>query len=177
MKRFKTLQYRSPAKFLRAVGISLEQFVTLRDKILACIQAEQKAQPMKKRGRKAITLTVEDKLLLTLTYLRHYPTFDQLGDQFGICESYAHKVYQQYVDRLVKVCHVPGKKALLDQGIGAIIVDVTEQPMERPTHHQGDWYSGKKNDTPSKPKSSSVCSVSRFWWSCAAKAAPMISNC
>src|SRR5512137_1044742 len=107
MKRLTTLKHRSPAKFLRAVGISLEQFCTVRDQILACIQAEQQAQPLKKRGRKAITLTVDDKLLLTLTYLRHYPTFDQLGDQFGLCESYAHKVYPQSLDRLVKVYHVP----------------------------------------------------------------------
>jgi len=144
MKRFETLKTRAPHQFLRAAGISLEQFVTLRDKILACIQAEQEAQPMKKRGKKAVTLTVEDKLLLTLTYLRHYPTCAQLGIQFGICESYAHKVYQQYLDRLVKVCRLPGRKALLDEGLGAILVDVTEQPMERPMRHQRDWYSGKK---------------------------------
>jgi hypothetical protein len=144
MKRFATLKHRSPRTFLRAVGLSLDQFMTLRDQIRACIQAEQEAQPLKKRGQKAVTLTVDDKLLLTLMYLRHYPTFAQLGDQFGICESYAHKVYQQCLDRLVKVCHVPGRKALLDEGIGAIIVDVTEQPMERPTRQQGAWYSGKK---------------------------------
>ena len=144
MKRFETLKNRSPRKFLRAVGLSLDQFVILRDQMLGCIQAEQEAQPMKKRGKKTVTLTVADKLLLTLTYLRHYPTFEQLGDQFGICESYAHKVYQQYLDRLVKVCRLPGRKALLDEGIGAILVDVTEQPIERPTRQQGVWYSGKK---------------------------------
>jgi len=144
MKRFETLKNRPPRKFLRAVGISLDQFLSLRDLIIGVIQAEQTIQPMKKRGRKAILLTVEDKLLLTLTYLRHYPTFEQLGDQFGISEPYAHKIYQQYLDRLVKVCRLPGRKSLLDKGIGAIIIDVTEQPMERPTRHQGDWYSGKK---------------------------------
>jgi hypothetical protein len=144
MKRFETLKDRAPKKFLRAVGIPLDHFLILRDRIIAGIQAEQHLQPMKKRGRKAVTLTVEDKLLLTLTYLRHYPTFDQLGDQFGICESYAHKIYQQYLGRLVKVCHGPGKQALLDRGIGAILVDGTEQPIERPTRQQSDWYSGKK---------------------------------
>ena len=133
------------------MGISLEQFITLRDRIIAVIQAEQEAQPMKKRGKKAVTVTVEDKLLLTLTYLRHYPTFAQLGDQFGICESYAHKVYQQYLTRLVTACRLPGRKALLDEGIGAILVDVTEQPMERPTRQQGDWYSGKKTAHPENP--------------------------
>lgn len=150
MKRFETLKNRPPRKFVRTVGIPLEQFLSVRDRIVAGIHAEQDAHPMKKRGKKPITLTVEDKLLLTLTYLRHYPTFEQLGDQFGICESYAHKIYQQYLDRLVTVCHVPGKSALLDRGIGAILVDVTEQPIERPIRQQRAWYSGKKNGTPSK---------------------------
>jgi hypothetical protein len=144
MKRFETLQNLSSRKFFRAVGISLDQFVTLRDKILACIQAEQEAQPLKKRGKKAVTLTVADQLLLTLTSLRHSPTFAQLGDQFGSGESSAHKVYQQYLDRLVKGCRLPGRKALRDEDIGAIIVDVTEPPMERPMRQQGDGDSGKK---------------------------------
>jgi hypothetical protein len=151
MKRFETLKNRPPRKFVRTVGIPLDQFLIVRDKILAGIYAEQEAQPMKKRGRKAVTLTVEDKLLLTLTYLRHYPTFEQLGDQFGICESYAHKIYQQYLNRLVKVCHVPGKQALMERGIGAILVDVTEQPIERPRRQQGAWYSGKKTAYPENP--------------------------
>jgi len=77
MTRFETLKHRSPAKFLRAVGIRLEQFLTLRNQIIACIQAEREAHPMKKRGKKPVTLTVEDQLLLTLTDLRHDPTFEQ----------------------------------------------------------------------------------------------------
>jgi hypothetical protein len=92
MKRFHPLKHRSSAKFLRAVGITREQCVTLRDKILVCIQAEQEAQPMKKRGKKTVTVTVEDQWLLPLTYLRQYPTFEQLGQPFGIWESSAHKV-------------------------------------------------------------------------------------
>jgi hypothetical protein len=136
MTRVVTVKNRSPEKCIRAVGIRLDQFLTLRDQMLICIRAEQEARPMKKRGKKAVILTVEDKLRLTLTYLRHYPTFEQIGQQFGICESYAHKVYQQYLDRLVNVCHLPGRKALLDADLMAILMDVTEQPIERPTRHQ-----------------------------------------
>jgi hypothetical protein len=151
MKRFETSQNWSSTTFLRTVGITREQFFMVRDKLLAYIHAEQEAHPMKKRGKKAVTLTIEDKLLLTLTYLRHYPTFEQLGQQFGICESYAHKVYQLYVDRLVKMLKLPGRKALLDQGVGAILIDVTEQPIERPTRQQGAYYSGKKTPYDQSP--------------------------
>ena len=144
MQRFATLKNRSSATFLRAVGISLDQCLMVRDKMVARIQVEQEAQPLKKRGKKAVTLTVEDKLLLTLSYLRHSPTFAQLGHQCGIGESYAYKVSPQDLDRLVKVLGLPGRKALQEQHLAAILVDVTEQPMERPTRHQGAWYSGKK---------------------------------
>ncbi len=73
MKRFETLKTWSSTPFLRAVGLSLEQFLTVRDKVRACIQADQETQPLKKRGRKGIPFTGEDKRLLPLTYLRHDP--------------------------------------------------------------------------------------------------------
>lgn len=151
MTRFAIIQTYSSEKFTRIVGIRLDQFLCLRDQLLTCLRAEQEARPMKKRGKKARLLTLEDKLLLTLTYLRHYPTFEQVGQQFGISASYAHKIYQHMLDRLVKTNHLPGRKALLDQGIHAVLVDVTEQPIERPTHHQRRWYSGKKTPYDQSP--------------------------
>ncbi len=39
----------------------------------------------------------EDRLLLTLYYLRHYPTFANLGDIFGISESYCCKIYNDFM--------------------------------------------------------------------------------
>jgi hypothetical protein len=36
-----------------------------------------------RRGRKDSKLTTEDRLLLTLYYLRHYPTLINLGAVFG----------------------------------------------------------------------------------------------
>jgi hypothetical protein len=153
MKRFATSKHLSPKQFLRAVWISLDQFSALRDQIIGCIQAEPEAQPMKKRGKKAVTLPVEDQLLLTLTSLRHYPTCAPLGLQFGLWESSAHKVYQQYRDRLVNGCRLPGRRSLLDEGLGAILVEVTEQPIARPIRQQRAWYSGKKTADHQNPTS------------------------
>jgi hypothetical protein len=45
---------------------------------------------------------------------------------------------------LIKGLRLPGKKALLNGEFEAIILDVTEQPMERPTKKQRQFYSGKK---------------------------------
>lgn len=63
---------------------------------------------------------------------------------FGISESYANKVYHRYLDIVVTVLHLPGKQALLNPDVQAILLDVTEQPMERPVKKQRQWYSGKK---------------------------------
>ncbi|MCP4405935.1 MAG: transposase family protein [bacterium] len=87
-------------------------------------------------------------MLLTFFYLRHYPTFDQLGSQFGISESSACKVYHRYRDILVRRVHLPSWKCLLSPELEAILIDVTEQPIERPTRKQRQYYSGKKNGIP-----------------------------
>jgi hypothetical protein len=130
--------------FRRKVGIRRRTFRQLLTQVAAAVEQDQIDQPLHRRGKKAIKLSLADKLLLTLVYLRHYDTFDELGAKFGVCESYANKVYHQYLDLLVKILRLPGKKALLDAKLSAIVLDVTEQPIERPTKHQGQYYSGKK---------------------------------
>lgn len=144
MKCFESVKSLPPDEFLRDVGVTLDQFLTLRGLVVADIAAERLKYPIKTRGKQASRLTVEDKLLLMLTYVRHYPTFQQLGQQFGISESYAHKLYERYRDRFVRLLRLPGHKAGLTPGLLAVLLDVTEQPLERPTRHQQAYYSGKK---------------------------------
>jgi hypothetical protein len=144
MKPWAKMQDVSEAEFLRHVGISRDQFDTILQKVKAYIKAEQQRNRLKLRGLKTTELPVEDRLLLTLYYLRHHPTFLNLGDVFGISESYANKRYHEYRDLLVKVLRLPGHKALLDENWMAIVIDVTEQPIERPQKKQRSWYSGKK---------------------------------
>ena len=101
---------------------------------------------MKKRGKKS-EVALTNRLLLTFTYLRHYPTFAILGLEFGISESYANKIYHQILDVLVKVLSMKNRKHLLESNLQTIIIDATEQPIERPTKGQRVYYSGKKNGT------------------------------
>lgn len=77
-------------------------------------------------------------------YLRHYPTFIELGEQFGISESYAHKIYHHISNILVKLRNVPNRKNLLEDDLSEILIDVTEQQIERPLKKQKQYYSGKK---------------------------------
>ena len=77
MRCFTQIATAPPNEFLRDVGVTLEQFLMIRDQVVSLIAAEQARWPMKRRGKQTSQFTVEDTLLLTLTYLRHYPTFQQ----------------------------------------------------------------------------------------------------
>ena len=144
MKRWEKMQDVTETEFLRQVGIPWANFQTILEKVMAYLDAERRRNPRKTRGVKTSGLPVEDRLLLTFYYLRHHPTFLNLADVFGISESYANKRYHEYLDILAKVLRLPGHKALLADEWLAIIIDVTEQPIERPVDKQRQWYSGKK---------------------------------
>jgi hypothetical protein len=105
-------------------------------------------KPIRRRGRKS-SLSIEDQLLLTLIYLRQYHTFLQLGEMFSISESYASKRYEFISSQLLKVLDVPNQKSLEKEDL-TVLMDVTEQPVERPVKQQKQYYSGKKRCTPSK---------------------------
>ena len=99
---------------------------------------------MKQRGLKESKLSLEDRVLLTLYYLRHYPIFINLANIFDISESYCYKIYFCYSRILAKVENLPNRKNLLENPPDTLIIDVTEQPIERPVKDQKPYYSGKK---------------------------------
>jgi hypothetical protein len=142
----KTIE-QTETQFLRSVGIQKGHFFGLLEKVEAYLQTARAQQPMKKRGKKS-HLALGDRLLLTLMYLRHYPTFATLGSTFGISESYANKLYHQILDILVKVLEMKSRKQLRKSNLQTVMIDVTEQPIERPPPGQRTYYSGKKNDIP-----------------------------
>jgi hypothetical protein len=130
--------------FRRRVGIRRRTFRQFYKRVRQYVDQKHQQNPLRRRGKKSAMLTLTEKLLLTFVYLRQYPTFEQLGAMFGISESYAHKLFHQYLDILVKVTRLPGHKALLSSDLQAILLDVTEQPIERPVKGQRAYYSGKK---------------------------------
>ena len=147
MSQFEKAIKLSDEQFLRAVGVDKAAFNFILERVAAYLENLREERPMKKRGRKS-EIALTDRLLLTFTYLRHYPTFARLGAEFGISESYANKIYHQILDVLVKVLSLKNRKHLLESNLQTLIIDVTEQPIERPTKAQRVYYSGKKNSTP-----------------------------
>jgi AraC-like DNA-binding protein len=153
MKPCAQLSSDNPKEFMRAVGLSKEDFHVLNDKLAAYINTQKAFNPLKMRGWKDSKLTLEDRLLLTIYYLRHYPTLINLGAIFGISESYCHKIYTRTARMLVKVEKLPNRKSLLEYSTATLAIDVSEQPIERPVKDQAAYYSGKKSVTRSRPSS------------------------
>jgi hypothetical protein len=90
---------------------------------------------------------LEDCLLLTLYYLRHYPALINLAAVFGISKSYCLKIYARTAMILVKVEKLLNRKALLEDPAATLAIDVSELPIERPVKNQKAYYSGKKHHT------------------------------
>jgi hypothetical protein len=87
----------------------------------------------KTAGRKS-KLSAEDKVLMTLQYLREYPSLLRLGIDWGIHESTAQRIVTKTEEVLLqsKDFHLPGRKAVRESHWDIVILDVAESPMERP---------------------------------------------
>lgn len=147
MVRFDEIENLNDEQFLRTVGLSRECFVILVEKISIQLDKEKKENPIKKRGIKGLFL-LEDKVLVTLYYLRHYPTLESLSGIFQISRSYVHRIYQKYSTMMVKIFNVDGAKSLTSETLETVLIDVTEQEIERPKKGQKEYYSGKKKSIP-----------------------------
>lgn len=143
MSVFEKYKLKRPADFTRLVGVSFGNFQIILKKLENEITRYKNQKPMRGRGLKS-SLSIEDQLLLTLTYLRQHHTFLQLGEMFSISESYAQKRYCFISQRLMKTLDLPNDKSLTTENL-KLIADVTEQEIERPQSQQKSYYSGKKS--------------------------------
>ena len=86
-------------------------------------------------------LSRADQLLLTLMYWREYRTQFHIGQAHGISESAVCRTIQQVEKTLIESGQftLPGKKKLQtsDTLIEVVIIDATEQPIERPKNKKG----------------------------------------
>ncbi len=130
--------------YLRRVGISEEKFVLLLKRLKQEIEQDLQNNKIKNRGIKGTLMTTELKLLLTLRYLRDYPTFINLGAMFGISESYANKIFHQIINYMLRFIRPKKINELSLDDVCTVVIDVAEQEIERPVKKQRSYYSGKK---------------------------------
>lgn len=144
--RYEEIKDRNDADFKRLTGVEHPTF----KKMVAVLEAE-----MPKFGRPP-KLKRADQLLLTLMYWREYRTQFHIAQAYGISESAVCRTIQKVEDALINSgqFRLPGKKALQpsDTIIELVVVDATEQPIERPKKNNVGITVVKRNDTPRKHK-------------------------
>lgn len=137
-EQVKTLK---PTEFKRLCGVYPDTFKDM----VTVLKAEKVWQ--KKTGRPS-KLSTEDQLLITLEYWREYRTYFHRGNSWGVNESTAYRIVRKVENILIKsgLFNLPRKKALLESNseIEVIVVDVSEQEIERPKKKQKSCYSGKQ---------------------------------
>ena len=90
---------KNPKETKRLLGINYEQL----QELIAIAELRHNQKPeeiekkktriIKKGGGRKPQLEVSEQILLTLVYLRHSPSFQLLGWQFGVSESTANTIF------------------------------------------------------------------------------------
>ncbi len=90
----------------------------------------------KARGGRKSKLSIEDRLLMALEYIREYRTYFHIATSYGVSESVAYKIVRWVEDTLIKdpVFALPGRKALLksDMEYEVFLIDASESAIKRP---------------------------------------------
>lgn len=126
-------------EFRRLIGVKRPTF----EKMVEILTEEERILHLR-RGVKA-KLCIEDRLLMTLEYLREYRTIFHISQSYEVAKSTVSKTINWVENTLVKSeqFKLPGRKVLqnFDMEFEVVVVDATESPIERPK-------SSKKKEKP-----------------------------
>ena len=116
--------------FRPLTGVKRQTF----EKMVKILVEEHKNKKIKGGGRNKLSL--ENRLLMALEYIREYRTYFHISKSYGVSESTAYKTVRWVEDILIKHPDfaLPGRKALLknDMEYEVVLVDASETPIERP---------------------------------------------
>ena len=142
--RYETVQALKDADFKRSTGVQRRTF----EKMLEVVEHR-----LRDFGRPP-KLSRADQLLLTLMYWREYRTEFHIGVTYNVSEATVCRTIRKVENALIKSqqFHLPGKKALQasDTVIEVVLIDVTEQPIERPQKDNGTISAAKRSGIPKK---------------------------
>ena len=133
-------------KFRRLTGVKRSTF----DKMINILGEADKKK--KVRGGRKNKLSLEDRLLMSLEYIREYRTYFHVSQSYGVSESTAYDTIKWIEETLIKHPDfaLPGRKALLKSNMAydVILIDATETPIERPKKSKNTITQGRRKDIP-----------------------------
>ncbi len=128
--------------FKRLCGVTKETFAAMCEVVVETKQ-------LNRRGRKS-NLSIENQVLLTVSFWREYRTLFHLGRDWDLHESNVSRLVRRVEDILIKSgkFSLPGKKRLLaDDSIKYTIIDVTEREIERPKKNRSGFIRASESGT------------------------------
>ena len=131
-----------PTIFLRLFGLTPAQFEEVMIKLHP--QWEKKVLSGYKRPGRFFKLELEDMVCMILLYYRSYVTQLFVGYMFGIDDSRVCRIMRRLEPILASVMALKKCKKLSKEEVETLLMDATEQMIERPQRHQKPYYSGKK---------------------------------
>jgi hypothetical protein len=144
--RYETIQRLKDEEFKRLTGVQRLTF----EKMIEVIKTG-----LRDFGRPA-ALSREDQLLMSLMYWREYRTQFHIGMAYGVSEATVCRTIKKIEEMLLKSSqfHLPGKKVLRpgETARDIVLVDATEQPIERPQKNNIGITVVKRNVIPKKHK-------------------------
>lgn len=133
-------------EFRRLTGVKKSTF----EKMIGILKAAEVKK--KSLGGKPNQLEIEDRLLMTLEYIREYRTYFHVAASYGVSESACYRNIKWIEDVLIKHpdFSLPGRKALLKSDVEyeVVLIDATETPIERPKKSKNIITPAKRKDTP-----------------------------
>lgn len=131
-----------PRTFVRLFGIHVSEFEHIL-KDVELLWEERVLRGYKRPGRH-YKLDVADIILMLLLYYRCYTTQIFVGFLFGIDDSRVCRNIRTLEPILARVMAISKTRNLSQEEVEDLIIDATEQPIERPSKGQKAFYSGKK---------------------------------
>lgn len=142
--RYETIKHLRDTDFKRLTGVQRETF----EEMLEVVE-----KGLRDFGRPT-KLSRADQLLMTLMYWREYRTEFHIAQSYGISEAAVCRTIQKVENALVHSgkFRLPGKKALQpsDTLFEVVLVDASEQPIERPKKAKIGITAARSGDTRKK---------------------------
>lgn len=139
----------SENQFRRIVGVKRTTFSKMLEIITKAYTAKKEAA--RGPGGRPSKLSIEDRILMTLEYLREYRTYAHIGVSYGLSESKTWSNIRWIEDLLIKSKEfsLPGRKALTksDCEYEVVLIDAFESQVERPKKNSAKVIPERKSDT------------------------------
>lgn len=133
--KYESIKDLNDERFRRLTGVKKKSFLKMID-ILTEADFNKK-----KRGGRRNKLSIEDRLLMALEYIREYRTYFHVSQSYRVSESTAYDTIKWIEDTLIKHPDfaLPGRKALgrSDMEYEVVLIDATETQIERPKKNKG----------------------------------------